>query len=160
MSVNKASTDKKVYADIHRESLKAGDLNVGDAVKPMNINLTHTMVAATAIASRDFMPVHHDKDYALKQFAPDIFLNILSSNGYVSKFLTDWAGPEAWVKKINIKLGVPAVPYQVLKFTGAVISKTTVGNECLIEVSVQAANDSGNHISGTATISLPLSVQV
>jgi hypothetical protein len=150
------SACNKVYADLNRKSLKASDIHVGDPVKPMNINLTHTMVTATAIASRDFMPVHHDKDYALKQFAPDIFLNILSSNGYVSKFLTDWAGPEAWVKKINIKLGVPAVPHQVLKFTGAVISKTTVGNECVIEVSVQAANDSGNHATGTATITLPV----
>lgn len=150
------SVSKKVYADVNRKSLKASDVQVGDPVKPMNINLTHTIVTATAIASRDFMPVHHDKDYALKQFAPDIFLNILSSNGYVSKFLTDWAGPEAWVKKINIKLGVPAVPHQVLKFTGTVTHITHVGNECEIEVSIQAANDSGNHVTGTATITLPL----
>jgi hypothetical protein len=156
MSVSKASANKKVYADVNRQSLKPGDINVGDQLTPMNINLTPTIVASTAIASRDFMPVHHDKDYALKQFAPDIFLNILSSNGFVSKFLTDWAGPEAWVKKISIKLGVPAVPYQVLRFTGAVTSKTNVGNECVIEVSVQAANDSGNHATGTATITLPL----
>lgn len=141
---------------MNRKSLKASDINVGDQVKPMNINLTHTIVASTAIASRDFMPVHHDKDYALKQFAPDIFLNILSSNGFVSKFLTDWAGPEAWVKKINIKLGVPAVPHQVLKFTGAVTAKTTVGNECVVEIALQAANDSGNHLTGTAMITLPV----
>jgi len=156
MSTNKTLVNKKVYADVNRKSLKANDINVGDEIKPMNIALTHTIVASTAIASRDFMPVHHDKDYALKQFAPDIFLNILSSNGYVSKFLTDWAGPEAWIKKISIKLGVPAVPHQVLKFTGAVLSKKEENGECLIEVSVQAANDSGNHATGVATITLPL----
>jgi len=150
------SVNNKVYADVNRKSLKASDINIGDQINPMNINLTHTMVMATAIASRDFMPVHHDKDYALKQFAPDIFLNILSSNGYVSRFLTDWAGPEAWVKKINIKLGVPAVPHQLLKFTGAVLSKIEENGECLIEVSVQAVNDSGNHVTGTASITLPL----
>lgn len=144
------------FADTCRKSLNPADISVGDAVMPMNIPLTHTIVTCTAIASMDFMPVHHDKDYALAQFAPDIFLNILSSNGFVSKFLTDWAGPNAWVKKINIKLGVPAVPHQVLKFTGEVLSKNTVGNECNIEVSVQAANDSGNHVTGTAVISLPI----
>lgn len=156
MSANKSPVNKKVYADVNRKSLKASDIQVGDPIKPMNIALTHTMVASTAIASRDFMPVHHDKDYALKQFAPDIFLNILSSNGYVSKFLTDWAGPEAWVKKISIKLGVPAVPHQVLKFTGTVLSKKEENGECIIEVSVQAANDSGNHATGTAVITLPV----
>ncbi|HQQ75575.1 MAG TPA: MaoC/PaaZ C-terminal domain-containing protein [Pseudomonadales bacterium] len=147
---------KTVFADIGRTSLHADAIQVGDAITPMDIPLTHTMIAATAIASMDFMPVHHDKDYALSQFAPDAFLNILSSNGFVSKFLTDWAGPDAWVKKISIKLGVPAVPHQVLKFTGEVLSKNTVGNECHIEVSVQAANDSGNHATGTAVITLPL----
>jgi len=156
MSVSKASANKKVYADVNRKSLNPGDINVGDQLTPMNISLTPTIVASTAIASRDFMPVHHDKDYALKQFAPDIFLNILSSNGFVSKFLTDWAGPQAWVKKISIKLGVPAVPYQVLRFTGVVTSKTSVGDECVIEVNVQAANDSGNHATGNATITLPI----
>jgi hypothetical protein len=144
------------FADIHRTSLKASDIHVGDAIKPMDIHLTHTIVASTAIASMDFMPVHHDKDFAQAQFAPDAFLNILSSNGFVSKFLTDWAGPEAWVKKISIKLGVPAVPNQILKFTGEVLSKNTVGSESVIEVSVQAANDSGNHATGTAVITLPL----
>lgn len=144
------------FADLSRQSLNPADINVGDAITPMNLPLTHTIITATAIASMDFMPVHHDKDYALAQFAPDIFLNILSSNGFVSRFLTDWAGPDAWVKKINIKLGVPAVPHQVLKFTGEVLGKQTIGNECHIEVSVQAANDSGNHATGTAVITLPL----
>lgn len=144
------------FADLNRQSLNPADISVGDAIKPMNLALTHTIITATALASMDFMPVHHDKDYALAQFAPDIFLNILSSNGFVSRFLTDWAGPDTWVKKINIKLGVPAVPHQVLKFTGEVLSKNNVGNECHIEVSVQAANDSGNHAIGTALITLPL----
>jgi hypothetical protein len=144
------------FADLSRQSLNPAGIAVGDTVTPMDIKLTHTIITATALASMDFMPVHHDKDYALAQFAPDIFLNILSSNGFVSKFLTDWAGPNAWVKKINIKLGVPAVPHQVLKFTGEVLSKNTIGNECHIEVSVQAANDSGNHATGTAVITLPI----
>jgi hypothetical protein len=144
------------FADIDRTSLKASDIKVGDAIKPMDIKLTHTIVTATAIASMDFMPVHHDKDYALSQFAPDAFLNILSSNGFVSKFLTDWAGPETWVKKINVKLGVPAVPHQVLRFSGEVLAKNIVGDECVIDVSVKASNDIGDHVTGTATITLPV----
>jgi acyl dehydratase len=145
------------FADYDRKSLNPSDINVGDAVTPMDINLTHTLVAATAIASMDFMPVHHDKDYAQAQFAPDAFLNILSTNGYISRFVTDWAGPEAWVKKINVKLGVPAVPHQTLKFTGEVLGKNELDGEVEIEVSVTAANDSGNHATGTAVITLPVS---
>lgn len=143
------------FADVDRSGLNAADIQVGDAVSPMDIELTHTIIAATAIASMDFMPVHHDKDYALSQFAPDAFLNILSTNGFVSKFLTDWAGPNTWVRNINIKLGVPAVPHQTLRFTGEVIDKAESNGKVEITVSVVAANDAGNHATGSAVITLP-----
>lgn len=143
------------FADLDRVSLKGADIKVGDPLSPMDVALTPTLVASTAIASMDYMPVHHDKDYALAQFAPDIFLNILSSNGFVSRFLTDWAGPDAWVRKIAIKLGVPAVPNQILHFTGEVIAIGKQGEEWVVDVSVRASNDSGDHASGTATITLP-----
>ena len=143
------------FADTERESLAASAIEVGQPVAPMDIELTHTIVASTAIASMDFMPVHHDKDYALAQFAPDAFLNILSTNGFVSKFLTDWAGPDTWVRNINIKLGVPAVPHQTLRFTGEVLDKAEAGDRVEITVSVNAANDSGNHATGSAVIMLP-----
>lgn len=143
------------FADVNRASLKASAIQVGDKLPESGIELTHTIVASTAIASMDFMPVHHDKDYALAQFAPDAFLNILSSNGFVSKYLTDWAGPECWVKKIAVKLGVPATPHKTLLFTGEVLNKTEQGDEVVIDVSVQGALDTGNHVTGTATITLP-----
>lgn len=143
------------FADVDRVALNANDIKVGDEVAPMDIELTHTIVSATAIASMDFMPVHHDKDYAQAQFAPDAFLNILSTNGFVSKFVTDWAGPDTWVKNITIKLGVPAVPHQTLRFRGEVLEKVETGEEVDITVSVTATNDSGNHATGSAVISLP-----
>ena len=65
----------------------------------MRIDVTATVVVAGAIATRDFMPVHHDRDYANSQGSPDIFMNIMTDNGYCSRFLTDWAGPEAMVRK-------------------------------------------------------------
>ncbi|MDT7767084.1 MAG: hypothetical protein QOI30_69, partial [Mycobacterium sp.] len=75
------------------ETLHWGDIDVGDEVTPLEIPVTTTMIVAGAIASRDFMPVHHDRDYANKQGSPNLFMNILTSNGYCVRFLTDWAGP-------------------------------------------------------------------
>src|SRR5262249_14590538 len=67
----------------------------GEELPPFALRVTATRIVAGAIASRDFMPVHHDRDYARAQGAPDIFMNILTTNGYVSRYVTDWAGPEA-----------------------------------------------------------------
>ena len=82
------------------------------------------MIVAGAIASRDFMPVHHDRDYANKQGSPNLFMNILTTNGYCVRFLTDWAGPEAMVKKLSIRLGVLGFPDDPLRFTGRVTGKS------------------------------------
>ena len=127
-------------------ALDWNDIRVGDAVTPMRIDVTATVVVAGAIASRDYMPVHHDRDYANTQGAPDIFMNIL----------TDWAGPEAMVRKVAIRLGVPSHPGSTLDFTGTVTGKSRQGGEGIVEIEFRATNDRGDHLSGTAVIGLPL----
>jgi len=102
------------------------------------------------------MPVHHDRDYANSQGSPNIFLNIMTDNGYCSRFLTDWAGPEAMVRKIAIRLGLPAYAGSVLEYAGTVTGTSQLDGEGLVEVEFRATNDSGEHLSGTAVIGLPL----
>lgn len=132
------------------------DIQVGDAVAPMSIDVTATRVVAGAIATRDFMPVHHDRDYAATQGSPNIFMNIMTDNGYCSRFLTDWAGPDTMVRKIAIRLGVPAYAGTRLEFTGTVTATSQVDGEGLVEIAFRATSDEGDHLSGTAVIGLPL----
>jgi acyl dehydratase len=136
-------------------TLQWADISVGDDVSPLEIAVTTTLIVAGAIASRDFMPVHHDRDYADKQGSPNLFMNILTSNGYCVKFLTDWAGPEAMITKLAIRLGVPSFPDDPLRFTGSVTGKTEGSDgENFIDVTFKASNSLGDHVSGTAVISL------
>jgi acyl dehydratase len=122
-------------------TLKWGDIEVGDEVTPLEIPITTTMIVAGAVASRDFMPVHHDRDYANKQGSPNLFMNILTSNGYCVRFLTDWAGP--------------CFPDDPLRFTGTVTGKAEgEGGENFVEVTFRASNSLGDHVSGTAVLSL------
>ena len=134
--------------------LKSADVQVGDDLPAFELPVTSTVIVAGAIASRDFMPAHHDKDFAQGQGAPDVFMNILTTNGYVSRFVTDWAGPEAMIRKIAIRLGGPAIPGQPLRFSGEVLKKVIEGDDCILEVAVRAANDLGDHATGTVTLSL------
>jgi len=127
----------------------------GEALPSFELDVTPTVVVAGAIASRDFMPVHHDRDYAQAQGAPDIFMNILTTNGYVARYITDWAGPEAMLRSIAIRLGGPAVPGYALRFTGRVASERREADERVIEVAIRAGNEFGDHATGTVTLALP-----
>jgi hypothetical protein len=139
-----------------KATLDWSSIRVGDPITTLKIDVTATVVVAGAIASRDFMPVHHDRDYANSQGSPNIFMNILTDTGYCSRFLTDWAGPEAMVRKIAIRLGVPACAGSTLEYTGRVSATSRLGDEGIVEVEFRATNDQGDHVSGTAVIGLPM----
>ena len=136
------------------ETLTWDEVAVGDELPTLVIDMTPTRIVAGAIATRDFMPVHHDRDYANAQGAPDIFMNILSDTGYCSRFLTDWAGPEAMVKKLAIRLGVPVFPGSVLTYTGSVTATELIDGVGMVDVELRATNELGDHVTGTARLSL------
>jgi len=135
---------------------QANSVAAGDELPGFELPVTSTVIVAGAIASRDFMPAHHDSEFARSQGAPDMFMNILTTNGYVSRFVTDWAGPDAMLRKIAIRLGGPAIPGQSLRFSGRVLHVEEQGDERVIEVEIRAANDLGDHATGTVLVSLPI----
>ena len=124
---------------------------VGEELPPLELDITPTFVVSTALATRDFQDVHHDRDLAVARGSKDIFLNILTDTGLVQRFVTDWAGPTALVRNIAIKLGVPCYTYEKLTFTGHVVSRDA--DEYVIEV--VARNSLGDHLTGTVRIEVP-----
>jgi acyl dehydratase len=116
------------------------------------------VIVAGAIASRDFMPVHHDRAYANHQGAPDIFMNILTTNGFVGRFVTDWAGPGAVLTDVNIRLGAPNYPNDTMTITGSVTHKEAeldAEGRGAIEVALTGSNSLGDHVTGTVRLLLP-----
>ena len=131
-------------------SLHASDVNVGDALPTLAVPLTRTLIVATAIASRDYQDVHHDPGLAQERGSPDIFMNILSTNGFVGRFITDWAGPDAVLRSVRIRLGAPNHPGDTMVMSGQVTKKD--GN--VVEVTLQGANRIGDHVTGTVAVEL------
>jgi acyl dehydratase len=131
----------------------SSEIAVGDALPPFELPVTSTVIVAGAIASRDFMPAHHDRQFATGQGAPDMFMNIMTTNGYVSRFVTDWAGPESRIASVAIRLGTPNLPGDTMTFSGSV--KSVDAASSLAEVEVTGANAWGNHVTGTVTVELP-----
>ncbi|WP_228559096.1 MaoC family dehydratase [Catenulispora pinisilvae] len=122
---------------------------VGETLPELVLPITPTRIVAGAIASRDYQDVHHDVPAAREKGSPDIFMNILTTNGLVGRFVTDWAGAEARILTIAIRLGVPNYPGDTMTLTGAVAK---VGEDGTVEVAIRGANQLGNHVTGTVTL--------
>ena len=112
------------------------------------IDVTPTFVISSALATRDFQDVHHDRDRAVARGARDIFLNILTTAGLVQRYVCDWAGPDAAVRAISIRLGVPCHAGDTLTLTGQVTASEGTGQV----VSVTGSCRLGDHVTGTVRI--------
>ena len=111
------------------ETLAYETVSVGDKLPPLQIDITSGLIIGAAIATRDFTPVHHDKKAAQAGGLPDVFMNIITSNGFMGRYVTDWAGPESTLKGIALKLGAPNLPGFVMTITGEVKAKDDFTNK-------------------------------
>jgi len=125
-------------------------VSVGTKLPELQIYGDPTFIVSTAIATRDYQDVHHDRDKAQAKGSKDIFVNILTDTGLVGRYVTDWAGPNAVVTSIKLRLGVPWYAYDTITFTGEV---TAVDGD-LVTLKVVGANSLGNHVIATSTLTL------
>ena len=121
---------------------------VGENLPELAIPITASLVVGGALASRDFTPVHHDRAAANAAGMQDVFMNILTTNGLVGRYVSDWAGPDAAIRNINIKLGTPNLPGDTMTFSGTVMSRE--GDEVTVEV--KGKNSWGDHVTGTVRV--------
>ena len=133
-------------------TLRFEQVEEGQALPELTINVSTGLIVATALASRDYQDVHHDRDLAKQKGSQDIFMNILTTNGLVGRFITDWTGPSGQLKRVNIRLGVPNYAGDTMVLAGWVRAKKTGG---LVEVEVQGTNSLGAHVTGTVSVLLP-----
>jgi hypothetical protein len=136
------------------------EVAVGDALPELVLPLTRTLIVSTAIASRDYQDVHHDSVLAAARGSKDIFMNILSTNGIVGRYVTDWSGPGGVLTDVRIRLGAPNYPDDVMTVTGSVTAKDeSVGADGYgaVEVTLRGSNQLGDHVTGTVGLRLPSS---
>ena len=130
-----------------------------DELPELTVEVTPTFVVATALATRDFTPVHHDRDLAIANGSKDIFLNILTDTGLVQRFLTRWAGPQALIREISIRLGVPCYAGDTLRFSGRVTGREAGPADPAgyqrCRVAVTGRCGLGDHVIATAVVDVP-----
>jgi len=129
------------------------DVRPGETLPALAIPITVGLVTGGAIATRDYFPGHHDLNAAQALGSPHIFMNILTTNGLVQRYIEDWAGPEARFASLKIKLGAPNYPGDCMTFNGAVTGQDAATRT--VEITLSGKNSMGNHVTGTVALVLP-----
>ena len=124
----------------------------GTHLPAWELPVTPTLVVSTAIATRDYQDVHHDRDLAQSHGSKDIFVNILSTTGLVQKYVGDWARsavrPDFVVRSCALRLGAPAHPYDTLSFSGEVVDDA----DGELTVDVVGKVPMGDHVTARVVI--------
>src|SRR3954449_12787400 len=128
----------------------APEISVGAKLPELSLYGDPTFIVSTAIATRDYQDVHHDRDKAQAKGSKDIFVNILTDTGLVQRFITDWAGPTALIKSIGLRLGVPWYAYDTVTFSGEV----TAVEDGVVTVRVVGSNSLGDHVIATSVLTV------
>ena len=134
-----------------RDAGEGDSVRVGDVLPELTIPVTRTLIVSGAIASRDYQDVHHDAVAADEKGSPDIFMNILTTNGLVGRYITDHFGSGATLRKVAIRLGAPNYPGDTMVLTGSV--EAVDGDTATVKV--VGANSIGKHVTGTVTVTVP-----
>lgn len=138
---------------MNKTTRKLSDVSIGEELPDLPIEITTTLIVAGALASRDYTPVHHDKAAAQATGMADVFMNILTTNGLVGRYVTDWAGPDALIKGVSIKLGAPNLPGDTMTMKGSVKAKDAESGA--VEIEVVGSNSWGDHVSASVSLVLP-----
>jgi hypothetical protein len=132
--------------------VSATDPVAGEKLPTLTIPITRTLIVAGAIASRDYQDVHHDSVLAKERGSKDIFMNILTTNGLVGRYVTDWAGPDSVLRKVSIRLGAPNYPDDEMVMNGDVESVIEGEGRKKVTVNITGSNSLGNHVVGTVEL--------
>lgn len=128
--------------------MNLAECTVGQALPELELPLDRSTIVATAIASQDFEDVHHDPAAANRGGTPDVFMSINATNGFVDRYITDWTGPTARIRKASLRLGVPAFPGDPMIMSGEV----TAVEESTVTVKVQGRNSKGVHVTAEVVV--------
>ena len=136
------------------------DVEVGDELPELSYEVSATTVVLGALATRDWRPMHHDKDFAVnRNGTQDIFLNTPNQAAWFERYLTDWSGPHGRLGRVTFRMLGSVFPGNVMSLRGVVDSVEVDASGCGF-VTVGVALSVGGDVKTTCTarLALPRSV--
>ena len=137
-------------------NLTMGDVKKGDTLPTLSVDVSATTIVLGALASRDWRPMHHDKDFAQNQGVPNIFLNTPNQAAWFERYLTDWTGPLGRVGRLKFKMRDSVIPGDTMVFNATVdtVEQDDTGC-CWVDLDVSLTVGDKINTSCAARIAIP-----
>ena len=101
--------------------LTASEVKTGDPLPTFPVDVNATTVILGALASRDWRPMHHDRDFAIhRNGTRDIFMNTPNQAAWFERYVTDWTGPKGRLARLKFRMKDSVYPGDRMEFTGRV----------------------------------------
>lgn len=141
------------------KTLTLGQVKVGQELPELPIDVTATTVVLGALASRDYRPMHHDKDFAVERNGVrNIFINTPNNAAFFERYITDWTGPKGRLGKIQFRMKDSVFPGDRMVFHGKVEKVETDAAGCgWVGLAVWLTVGEKTTTECTARIALPVS---
>jgi acyl dehydratase len=97
------------------------EVAAGDVLPGLTYEVSATTVVLGALATRDWRPMHHDKDFAVhRNGTRDIFLNTPNQAAWFERYLTDWTGPHGRLGRMRFTMRGSVFPGDTMTLSAVV----------------------------------------
>jgi hypothetical protein len=132
------------------------DVNEGDVMPPLVMPITVTRCVFMASASRDFAPQHHNTWYCHnKSRTREMFLGTHFNLGMLSRFMTDYGGPESTVRRIQLQMRRTVGAGEDYMMSGVITRKWEQDGEKRVDMDISIDTQLGPAYSCSGTLALP-----
>jgi len=101
------------------------------ALPPLTVEVTTTLVVLGALASRDWRPMHHDRDFAVQRNGVrDVFMNTPNQAAWFERYITDWTGPTGRIGRMKFRMKDSIFPGDSMVLSGRVVARTLDAQQC------------------------------
>lgn len=119
------------------------EVEVGERLPEIRMPISYRRVVQMTVATRDFFPGHHNREYARNQGVEDIYLNTMTYHGLIDRYVLEWAGPEAFLRKRSMRMGTSITAGDEVVMNGQVTAKEREGEQGVVVIEMVVANRAG-----------------
>ena len=143
----------------HAAHLLLSDVRVGDEIPPLAHDVTATTVILGALATRDWRPMHHDRDFAQQRNGvKDIFLNTPNQAAWFERYVEDWTGPRGRLGRMKFRMRDSVFPGETMLLRGAVEKVETDEAGCgWVQLALRLTVGDKTMTECTARVAVPVS---